>query len=261
MLTMIALSLLGTHSVALTAMTAPAGEQGLADFTGELLAQQLERRGVKVMTPRAISAALSNERQKQLMGCSDTCVSELAGALGVDALLLGDLAHLGSDWAVNVRVVSAASASTLASFNERSTSQEGVPLMIERAAWALATQLAAAGWEATAGPEPKPRHSRLWALAPAAVGIAGLTVGVIEELEASARFTDISRATSGAQVQLAVKQGRSSELVGAVALSVGGAALVAAAVVFFTGEPGRALTPVAVVTPSGASLGVVGVLP
>lgn len=33
-------------------MSAPSGEQGLADFTGELLAQQLERRGVKVMTPR-----------------------------------------------------------------------------------------------------------------------------------------------------------------------------------------------------------------
>jgi len=68
-----------------------------ATFFSEHLAQQLAAAGAKVSSDREISALLGLERKRQLLGCSESssqCVTELAGALGVDALVVGDVAKL-----------------------------------------------------------------------------------------------------------------------------------------------------------------------
>ncbi len=256
----VAAALGASHSVALTPFNAVEADKTISEFSAELLAQELEKRGVKTMTPRAISAAIGNDRQKQLMGCSESCVIELAGALGVDGLVLGDLARLGTDWALNVRVVGASNAQTIASFNERTASSEGLPLMVERAAWNLAGQLSRAGWaEANPGSEPSARYSRAWALVPAVIGVAGLALGVVMELQASAQFEAIKTASAD-QVRLVASQGRSNETIGTIALSVGAAGVIAAVVVFILGDSGH-VVPVAWVTPASGGFGIAGVLP
>lgn len=61
----------------------------------EVLATHLREHGLKVMTGRDIGAVLGLERQKQLLGCMDdstSCSAELAGALGVGALVVGTVA-------------------------------------------------------------------------------------------------------------------------------------------------------------------------
>src|SRR5688500_16256709 len=70
----------------------------LGAFYGEHFAQQLTLRGARVTSTSEISALLGLERQKQLLGCSDeasSCMAELAKALGVDGLALGDVAKVG----------------------------------------------------------------------------------------------------------------------------------------------------------------------
>src|SRR5262245_45592158 len=70
-----------------------------AVFFSEHLAQQLAAAGAKVTSDREISAVLGLERKRQLMGCPEgatQCMTELAGALGVDALVIGDIAKLQS---------------------------------------------------------------------------------------------------------------------------------------------------------------------
>src|SRR3954468_7651531 len=68
-----------------------------AAFFSEHLAQQLAAAGAKVSSDREINSVLGLERRRQLLGCSENsneCVTELAGALGVDALVVGDIARL-----------------------------------------------------------------------------------------------------------------------------------------------------------------------
>jgi hypothetical protein len=258
----VVLTLAVPHSVALTPLNAAASERADADFASELLAQGLEHRGLKVMTPRAIAAVLGNERQKQLLGCSETCVTELAGALGVDALLVGDLAKLGTDWAVTVRLVAAQSGETIASSNERATTREGLPLVLDHLAWAVTTQLGRAGWELRPGEEPRaPRFSRAWAVVPGVVGLAGLGLGIAEELMADTQLKRVATAPNATAVNSFVTTGKSNELLGTIAISVGVAGLLAAVVVFFLGDAGPGVTPVAWVSPSGSGLGFAGVWP
>src|SRR5690242_11003681 len=64
----------------------------------EHFAQQLTALGFSVVTQKQIASLLGQERQKQLLGCatqSDSCIAELASALGSDAIITGSVAKLG----------------------------------------------------------------------------------------------------------------------------------------------------------------------
>lgn len=98
----------------------------VARFCNEHLAQQLAARGVQVTTARQISAALGLERQRQLFGCDDaanSCMAELASALGVEGMLLGDIGKLGTKFQVNLRLTRSSSGRVFATFS-RSVSRE-----------------------------------------------------------------------------------------------------------------------------------------
>jgi hypothetical protein len=58
----------------------------------ERLAETLRQHGHQVVTQRDMAVVLGMERQRQLMGCregSESCLAELAGALGVDGVVQG----------------------------------------------------------------------------------------------------------------------------------------------------------------------------
>src|SRR5512140_3259609 len=103
--------------------------------------------GVQVATPADVAAALGAGRQEDLAGCaeeSQECRDELAGALDVDALLVGSAGHFGWIWQVQVKVISAKDGALLASFsrdaNERERLAEEVQSAAERAARELLTR-------------------------------------------------------------------------------------------------------------------------
>ncbi|MFL5319399.1 MAG: hypothetical protein ACJ790_07060 [Myxococcaceae bacterium] len=87
----------------------------LDDKTGsfylDYFAQQVALNPWMSVTTRAqVEAVIGMERQKQLLGCGDQsaeCTAELAGALGVDLLIVGSLGKVGSGFLVNLTVVSA----------------------------------------------------------------------------------------------------------------------------------------------------------
>lgn len=86
-------------------------------FYSEHVAQNLRAPGLTVVTAREISTLLGFERQKALLGCTDdgsACVAELANALGVDAVVLGDVARFDDTFQLNLKVVAAADATVLA---------------------------------------------------------------------------------------------------------------------------------------------------
>jgi hypothetical protein len=115
-------------------------------FVSEQLAQELRDVGLEVVTAKEVGAVLGFERQKQLLECGDTgvCLTELANALGADAVLVGELAQVGKKIQVNVRVVSARDARVLGSSSERVAGREAVLDALGRAAKKIGPSVARA---------------------------------------------------------------------------------------------------------------------
>src|SRR5258705_8474796 len=104
-------------------------DESQASFYTEHLAQQLKFAGLEIITQKEIAAMLGNERQKQLLGCSDvssSCMTELANALGTDALLLGDIARVGSKTQINLKIIASTDGQTLTAYSDRVDGEEAV---------------------------------------------------------------------------------------------------------------------------------------
>jgi hypothetical protein len=86
----------------------------------------LASNGMRVTSPKDIAAVLGLERQKQMLGCSSdvSCIAELGGALGVDAILYGSVVKGGSSFTVTLRLINARDAQTLSSFSQRLKSED-----------------------------------------------------------------------------------------------------------------------------------------
>ncbi len=135
-------------------------------FYSEHLAQQVRFAGPKVLTAGDIGAVLGIERQKQLMGCSDNgtaCTVELANALGVDGVIVGHLAKLGSTYQLDVHVLAAKDGEALAARSAKAASEEALVAEMDRLAPDLVDEVyRRLGREppprvAAANPEPAPK--------------------------------------------------------------------------------------------------------
>lgn len=81
-------------------------DKNIAAALTEATAGALAKTGVEVVTQAQLKALLDHEAQKQLAGCSDdACMAQLGEALGVDALVTGSLARVGTSWLVGLRSV------------------------------------------------------------------------------------------------------------------------------------------------------------
>jgi len=62
--------------------------------------------GVEVISPSEIAAVLGLERQRQLLGCSESgCLAELGGAMGVDYIIQGAMAVLEHDSVLTLTLI------------------------------------------------------------------------------------------------------------------------------------------------------------
>ncbi|HVE85948.1 MAG TPA: hypothetical protein VND93_23995 [Myxococcales bacterium] len=80
-------------------------------FFLEYFCEQLSHQGpIRITTEAEVAALVGFEREKELLGCSDaakqSCFVELADALGVDGLIVGNVAKVGSGYAATIKVVS-----------------------------------------------------------------------------------------------------------------------------------------------------------
>ena len=234
----------------------------------EVLAQKLIRRGLDVMTARDVEAILGHERQLQLVGCAETsgCLVELAGALGVEGIVVGDVGKAAEGFVVNVKVLSTRGSKAVALHNGRAAGAEQLRELLEQAAWEVAFQLSSA----FARPELKPKDPRpdasgradprWWALAPGAVAIGGGVVAGLFFSQAGGHYAALGSAKTLAEATAARDAGKTAQTVAWVGAGVGAAALAGAVVLAVVLGP-KAVTPTAVLTPQGAGLGVAGVFP
>ncbi len=229
-----------------------------AAYLSDSFATQLAKNGLAVMTRTDLASVLGLERQKELIGCNEdvSCITELANALGVDGLLVGSVAHIGSTFLLNVKVISAADARSLAVWSARAPDDDGLVSAVAEAAPAIAAEVrralhreAGVGSSGLRGP-----------LVIGGVGVAlGIAGGVMLGLSAQHLSTLESGTGVGGNVFAYADQGKTFRLAGGLLAGVGVAALVASLVWGALGSSAPA--PVVTLVPGGASIGVAVVLP
>jgi hypothetical protein len=225
----------------------------LADFYTEHLAQQVALAGGRAVTQREISSLLGLERQKQLLGCSDassSCMAELAGALGADGVVIGDIGKVGSAVQINLRVVSA-TGKLLGVFSRTAGGEEKVLGALEDAAKSLLEQTEVALGRA----RPKASGSPLVWWIPGAVGLIAVGVGTGFLVDARGQAEKLRTATLNEAETLDTRQhGATSQTVGWVLVPIGVAAVAASAALFFLLDDEPAVQPAVSFGRDGAAL-------
>lgn len=199
------------------------------EFYSEHVAQQLKFAGLEVVTAREIQALLGMERQRVLLGCneSDSCMTELANALGVDSTLLGGVAKLDGRFQVNLKLISATNGKTLAVFSDTVSSSAAVIEALTRGAEQLAID---ASREMGRPLKPLARPlSVVPGVVLLAVGAVAAGAGVAGLVSSENAYQQLKSGTPGADGATLKTTGQTTGTLGIVGVAVGGAALAAGA--------------------------------
>ena len=187
----------------------------------------LGEQGVTAITSTDIAQVLGVERQKALMGCTDSsgCAVELAGALGVDAILVGSLAKGDAGYTVNLRILKASSGAPIATASARVPTESALQDWFDAQARDLPPRLRAELGLAPISLEAKPTGAIApvvrWI--PAMVGAAAIAAGGISlwrSYDAAAQLRS-GRLTSMGQRE-AIAAGSLEQNLAIVGFSVGG---------------------------------------
>jgi hypothetical protein len=258
--------------IAAPGLTGVGVPEATASFYSEHLAQQLSFAGAQVVTQKELQALLGLNRQQQLMGCAEDnprCVTELSKVLGVDALLLGDVALVdGKRFQVTLKLISARDASVLAAHSARVDGEEALLDELTSAARSMAPE-AATKLGRRLNPslqEPAARGQgsvRRWAWVPVAAGAVAASFGAFAYNKAAQRHDELT-STQGLplhQAQELHDSGESWQTASRVGLGLGVAGLLTGATMYLLGGPSAPVTPVATLGREHLTVGFTGVLP
>jgi hypothetical protein len=237
-----------------------------ASFFMDRFANRLRAKGLAVTTPAEIEAVLGLERQKALLGCSESsssCQAEIAAALGADAIIRGRIARFGQRFELSLTLIDPANAAVLASLSPSASDEGKVIDTLETSADELASKLYAVKRQGEAPPvaqvheTPSQGSSRWVAAIPLAVGVGA---GIFGAVELATSYDTAKRIETAPNYESVGSQAKLERALGISMLCVGAAGITTAAILFFTGAK-PAATPIAVITPHGAVIGVEGRLP
>jgi hypothetical protein len=93
-----------------------------------LLASEVARRPTLAVVGGAdLRALVGFERQRQLLGCTETsCLTEIAGALGVGYLVASEISKVGSSWLLSLTLLDANKAVALSRLTRRAFSDDAL---------------------------------------------------------------------------------------------------------------------------------------
>lgn len=98
--------------------------------TDALVVELRKLRGLSVVSMDEVRAMLAHEAEKQTLGCADeSCLAEIADALGVDTLITGSIAVVGEETVIGLRRIDQRAASTTARLNRRLQRADGTEVL------------------------------------------------------------------------------------------------------------------------------------
>jgi hypothetical protein len=213
----------------------------LRAFVPEHLSSVMRAAGVVVVTPNEVATLLGRERQRQLLGCADngeSCTAELAGALGADGVVLGELAAVGDVLQLNLKVVSD-SGRPLATWTKRVQGVNRLLDALDEGAKVIAEQaLAATGHTVQLAPAAGVR--RWWWLPSVSGALVGAAGGVLLFLAKGNHDLLTTASSNPLSLMAAARRASDGELFqtfGFVAVGVGAAGLVTGALLWLFGDP------------------------
>jgi hypothetical protein len=226
---------------------------GQGSFFAEHFATKLaEDDGVRVVTPKDMAAVIGVEKQKALLGCSDSsasCMAELAGALGADGLVTGQIAKVGKSFQVNVKIIAGDGSRTLFVHSSKllATEEDVIEELNAVAVKATRRVREVLGLAVpVAGPAPEvsttPSSSGRSALRllPGILGVGAVVAGVIELVLAGGAYGELTDTTKWptltvTQAQLDRDGGKTSVELGSLLLGVGVAIIVGTIIFYLAG--------------------------
>ncbi len=256
--------------VAVPAFTVIGIDQPLAEAWSEHFVTLLGSGGrLSLTTQRDIAQVLGLERRKQLLGCGESqssCLAELAGALGVDAILSGTLAKGGSSFTATLRIVRSNDGSVIATATARLKNDEALQDWLDAQAPLLAAKAEAAfrereprapsgETEVRAPAETRPLVRWLPAIAGGVFAVGGAALFAASKDKANELKT--ATFSSPEKVQEAASAGRTLESTGVASLITGGVAI-AASVVWVLSAPAGGAQVAAAPLPGGGAVAVGG---
>lgn len=186
----------------------------------ERFAEVMRRdRRVEVTTASDIAQLLGVERQKQLMGCdsnTESCMAELASALGADGTLVGSITHTGDSYLAVVKVIRQKNGSVWWSASGRMTGEPALLDWLDQQAQEVTRTLFP--------PAPLP----VGPLVVGGAGVVALGVGATMLVLSNTVSLEAVRNAKLNELSAAIETGRTQGTVGAVLLGGGGAALATA---------------------------------
>lgn len=197
-------------------------------FVDRLVSALGEPKTIRVLAAKDIAQLIGLERQRQLLGCSEQssqCMAELAGALGVDALMTVSFARSDPYFVTTARVVRAKDGVALSSASERVRQEGEVFDSVDRMASKFLKELV----QSSSSP---PSSSGVVRYVPGIAGLVVAGVGFGAFMWANTERTQLeTHAVSGEAAKAAVEAGRLKESLG-VGLMIGGGAAVAASAIW-----------------------------
>lgn len=239
----------------------------LGTFFADRVASAMRSDSVEVTTSSEIAAVLGQERQLQLLGCSEAasgCLAELGSALGADVLLTGNLAKLDDLYQGTLKLLGASDGRVIAEVGVSETGQRALSEALDRAAAQLARALAPSA-AAPVAARSSAFFSRSRAWVPLAAGGAVAVAGAVFLGLAGGRYgalkgqLDGTMPIDGAVFRADAATGGTFQTVGWVALGVGLVGLALGGVMALFGESPAGVA--ALVTPQGLELGLTVRLP
>jgi len=108
--------------LAVPAMRVRKGDEELGKILTEVMTSEASRaENVSVISSSDVDAMLGLEKQKEILGCSDDvmCMAQIGGALGVDAILVGDVGKVGSTFVLSIKLIDTRSSKVMARTYDR----------------------------------------------------------------------------------------------------------------------------------------------
>lgn len=227
---------------------------GLSDpqaaFYAEHFSVQLrlaDEKNVVVTTPKDMAAVLGIEKQKQLLGCADesaSCMAELAGALGADGFVTGQIARVGQSYQVSVKILAPEGTSALFLHSSKLLPTEEALLEELNSVAVRAVEKLQAGRgaaQAVVGEPPavqvEGRPRAKYKLIPGAAGFIAFVVGGVALAQAGASWAKLTNragwSTLDAEAADAQRDSGKVALPVGLTLAIAGAVLIVASVVWY----------------------------
>jgi hypothetical protein len=125
----------GPVSVLIIPLEAGPGVEGdVAALITETVSADLQRStGYSILTRKDVVTMLGVERQRELLGCSEstTCLTEIAGALNAQLLVHGTVGKLGDTWVFNLAVLEGQTGAVLRRHSSRRKGESAAVLLEE----------------------------------------------------------------------------------------------------------------------------------